>query len=1289
MRFTHMLTFILMLSLLFASGSNGSSTTPTTPTTSSPLTMQYNYSEPLNPQITLKLNDPSWKYYTYLDGQLIANPTATRNNLNPLLAYDIPTYLNSSIYDSLSAAKAEAQAAISHYNVCDAMFIFNLDKTIDMKGSFLDPLTSSLTSMSESQLSSLSSYNSVMEPSLGYYVDTYETSHTKTVNNKTHTYYTTHYRLVSSGNTRSLTSSELPSFLLMSAAIATANPVLLVSDVGQIVLDGLSSITDAKTSCKLYSDKYKLAWAGTQDAMSLAIQNADLARQELISMYEDASNRGFCNKDYTGPGAVSCATLKEELSSIQYNGRELLAITNTSKDLEGQDYPYFGDAFDIIEKAHNFTTRVSSLADTYNSDLATYYTDVEAMKLNLSTRIDYMKEKRLEAYRQEAFYIDALYLEGAVSSTKTVAEEYNDLDNNIKSAELFLSTIDSMESIGAANYSYDIYEGLSTYNELLSQEPHIVEHAKTVLSKFRERLISKMDSLLSQGYDVEKYKDMLSNADGEPKLGSRYKEYVRIDSMLDAVAAKPPMKKDEYLSLVDEVKDLLSRASKDGLDVSLEKSQLSSIDSSSKSYIDKYALLSSVEDSILSKAYSRFSSLQTYKEELESLMATGTYSDIASKKTTLEGNAVKVDSDFIRSNMGKLLELENFYKDSISTIEERLATSFSAVKVELMYDRPLVSIDEEGTLEARAIITNPLNYRFTDVEKTIPIQGEFYTEEVNVDRGYVITGDNILWRIPYIEPYESLTADIVKKDKFIRQISLNESAEADGEEGQLSREYDVEAIVDSTLDVGCDCSVYVDGQFKGTRKTINLDKGFHTIKMLEKKKLLDISNTTLSCATTSGETLCREQMTISPQYDITRAVVNINGYEVEDGPSYEMEGSSLVLSNLEAGKTYVFTLKTKVDDVNKELSTLLTSLESTAAPEYNDTLQEIKNLQVSGFYDVALEKAKNLSDTIEKDNKISEEKKAVEEELQKTIEADVANLKKAVSVGSSLSSELSDKEKELETSNASTYDKSWVKRYVSLTSSQLWKKYYNLKKDYLKSMPKNTTLEDSFKEFEAEHRKAKSSYDIVSLSKAAKALDSAEAIVGSYKDKSKDIDMAYSSVMAKLSDAIAGYEEMEREAKKNDLEEYLPFSSSYFKNKLKLISSAKTARQKAMLTKKGESLLSEINRAKDSLKEAASSEIDNTENYLRSSGISEEQYGKSLSLAKSALDEGQYVKVLSITSQMKKNAANLAPPMKDLSDYYPYAVLGVIAIGAGLYLYKDRLFKKKEIPKRRIKRFKD
>ncbi|MEM4331505.1 MAG: hypothetical protein QXI89_01950, partial [Candidatus Anstonellales archaeon] len=1004
----------------------------------------------------------------------------------------------------------------------------------------------------------------------------------------------------------------------------------------------------------------------------------------------NASFAGMCNTNYTFYGLNECIALKEEILALSSNGKELYFIKSNITDLKYADTPRPENIFYISSNVKSFSDRADSLI--FNTSKAQ-----EKAKSTINEKIFFMQNKNEEisaiisrAEQEKLYLIDAVFITGNVENTKNVNLLLEDIKLIKQQLSSDLSNVYYFMNSKPENYLLNAYL-ITKQADKYSNIPDIMLIAKQTVDEVRARANEKINELNRQGYETKELRNIIYQADTKQALGDKYALYVSILNKAVLLQAKEPEKKDDYERLYYAMLDLIRKAKEDGIETTSYESMLSNIHNSEDSYFNKYNELNELKQNLMLNVKQRFSSIQQLKNELDSLLRAFPYqfSEIALEKKAIEGDIFYNGIINYEKGLGNLNELENFYKSSIARITKDAKTLFNSVPLNFYVSKPRGKVDEQLLLEAHFFLSNPYQYKFENVEKQLPLSIDLYSSDYSLDRGHITTnGKNISWIIPYIESFETLSGKISKLDVFA--ISLNKITYiySKGEEGKEITNMSVDISADMLLDIGCECNIYIGSFYAGKKQVIDMRKGRYNLSIINDIKPVRINKEAKSCVNIQQGSLCKYSLDINALENIDKLEIQVeNNATITDMNMQQIKAKNniITLENLKKNENVRLEVSYLIQNASSYLNNIIAELEKkNLTGKDKEALDEIKAINRSGFYNEGIIKALNLNETITKKEKEQEDNVKL---VNKTLEF-YAQLDRALSVNSSIKDDLIAFNNSINDIKDPDKIESAKKTFLIDELKLLWTKFTNAQKDYYNNSMNIDSLDSDFSEFESLHRKSKISYNLEDLSNAAKKLDEINAKIKNASINTSDFDEIYKNTQ-KLVDY---YGAIEKKAKELKLTSYLPFSYSYYKEKLNAFEKLKTPRQKQNAMNDLKMLNENINETIGNIAAIAEKELSEAEQLLANSNINYEFYKNSLEKAKRAFENGDYMSVLSAAKQMKDYVYSSKPKINQNINWLPYIAFAAVAFGSALYLYRDQIkkfIKRGEKPKKIIRSYED
>jgi|GEM_PF-3950389 len=1218
--------------------------------------------------------DESWSYRIKFNSKTTFNPSYTGESLKDIIKADIP---ESQSYQLLYKAREQARLAYKAYKECTKIFKFNKDGKVNLQDSVLSIFITAIKNLGEGSLANLISYNYIMSSSLGYKVERRTYTYTE-INEegeevtKKKTYYSLEYE-----KSPSYVSQE-DSNALVNFAMYLASAIPLLPEITSFLITA-SEIKDSADACKNYGEYYFNMWINLYEDLNIDIEKLEKSKNTLLKNYENAYFSGFCDEEYGRYGFSECKAIEEEIKQIKNVGKEIKFVKQKLEEMKNSYVPNPINVISISYAVEKFSKRVENLSNNFFisekqalNNLRQKFSEIK----NLNERVANLIEN---CEREKLYLIDSVYIKDDYLDTKNIYEQYEALKNTKRQLDEDLKNIDSLLKNKPFNYLTIAYK-IAYKSEKYYLNDKIINHAKITVEEIRNRVEQKIEELAKKGYETSQIKEKLLNADKKTSLGDKYVSYVSILNSISLLEENKPKSKKDYEDLYVVLNDLINRAAKDGIEVSFYRDQLEKINSM-ENYLEKYYLLKKLKDDLINQIRTRFSSLKELKSRLESFLAllpNEAITDLLYEKKKLESVVFQNDNIDYEKAAGFLLKLENFYKSSIESMKKELEKQFSYINVNYYFTKPVSNIDEKTAFNINFYLTNPYPVTFQNVEKIIPISMSLSPEDYNLDRGTIKATNNIIWKIPYINPYETLYGEIRKEDIFIKSLSKSVFKYIKNNEGKAEKNYSVEVLTDALLRNELDADVYINKNYYGKKRFIELKKGSYNILFIEKLENFNIWKNNHNCVSLGEETLCKYNINIELKDDVDLINLDLeeNATVVMNNKLLSLKNGLLEIKNVKRG-SYLLEVSYKIKNVSNYLSKSIKDLENkNLTQEEKEALEKIKTLQNQGFVYQALNDALNLLSSVEKRKNESEK---IDDAKNKIIE----EIEKAININSSLTKSLiTFKEKIKE--GKYDYEKE-KKKFIDEELKNLWKKFSSIQKFYIENASQSSDVEESFKNFEEAYKEAKLSYNTENLAIASKRLDEIEKNVNDLRIDENEIKEKLKVAQEKIN----FYDNLEKNAKELKLSSYLPFSSSYFKERLKLFTNLKTLREKKNALNDLNLLIQDVDNAIDAVKKAAENELADLEEQFYYYKINDERLLESLQKTKKALEKGEYLKVIAAVKQLKSNILTKTNTYGKQENLTYYILFFILAVLSAIYLYRDKIKLpwKKEKQKKRIKSY--
>ncbi len=1193
-------------------------------------------------------------------------------------------------------AVTSAQESSTHYRECTDTFKFDDQGNEDILNTALGTFKRNILGANESVLKSLlaAGLETDLELQFGVRIEKYYTEETypKKVGNKTvnRTITETHYRIEDVGS------------------ISPTVHLDLVDKVKDIGVKISSNLKNAADHCANYSNEALNAVNYLTTGANDAIMKWNSAYKNLSDNYSDAQYMGMCDENYSGAGKEACMRLRELMAEANLGTKDIPAdytyLLNKIEEVKGNlsdDYIiHSSNLIDIMKEAESFYTRVPPAIAAYEKAKLDAISSLNTSVNQHEAQLDKNVKAQLEwCATNDCQLINATVASGSVTNMKSIDEKYKELQVRYNNGKLFSKIIDDLLTNKPEDWLLSAYKEDQALAKAAAVDYNVSEEVSIVLNQTRLSCIKAIEGLKRKHYDVSELEMEFNNAEKETSAGKKYRDYLAIMLHVKEMGETTPKDKDAFDKAEATFKDLLARAKSDGIDTTFESERYNKIINDDGTYAEMIAELNNLKASLLDKAERKYASLYTYKDKIHSTMAKfpNVLGDL-SQEVNIKEEGYFDENGVLKTEekLGELHILKAFYERVWQTIETKMSTLKSYLKVSVDLNIPTAEAGQNATIRGEVCIKNPYGWNFTDVEENVYTGFPINSLEAKGDGSVSERPSGFKWSLATIKAYDSDCVDVNKELTPIKIESVSEKVYGVGQEGTIEKTYKVD-VSTKTYWQPSGAKSFVNGVERSP--PVFLEPGTYTLKEVSSAKIAEV-NVTPVITKLDNTYIYTYTIKVTPLYNIDE--LKIYDYRAQSTTQLTHEGNYYVLNNLEKGVSVTLTLKKTKEDLSQDINETLTYLKAqNLTTQEQARVDEAEKLIASGQDSSALQTLKQVQEEVNKRLEEEAENNKKFQEVKTEFNNTLSQISQAIkeAQGTPLQGELEEelnKLKGLENASPNTlvnsFDKKWRQRYVTETAKQLWTEYTQAKKTLVKEgLDDDVNTSKAIESFESAYRGAKSSYSIPKLVQAAKAVESVKKAADNVEKKKAQLKETFDDKLSSVNKLLDKYKQMEKMAKKYGLADYIGLSSSYFQKEISQYSKPKTAKQYEEYTASLEEVSDELNREISALNESAKEEIARAQTFLDNRKIPKEAYEKSVEGAEKAIKEGNPIEALHLAKQLEASALNYKPKIPMKKEEMPLSLIAIGAAGALAlgYLYKDQIIpkpKKKEM--RRIPRYK-
>jgi hypothetical protein len=1096
------------------------------------------------------------------------------------------------------------------------------------------------------------------------------------------------------------------------------------------------------SECTQYSGKWKSSVDWSLSAVESGFAEADLAIQGARASYASLEFSGICKGVYAGPGSEPCPELNSAFDSVEKNISEgdygkyvaakELSFELTSKlrssipDLSGTDtllgllwnehgvIPSFLRLSEKSKEAKKlaedeFQLQIDS-AVLKKSQSDKLVSELSKQKLFLIERATSGHEltvgsisHRFSGFQKKASYLAAQISESRLEFSKTTQRNY---------------LANALLNITSATEDYDTLSDdltqLQTDAEATASDQKSETEAE--IQKTTDFVSGQTPSPASISY-LEQAKDEYDKAKYSDTLGERFALYSKAAALARTGRSINLENQISSAASISDLKDLISRAEKDQINVATEKESLSIISKIPIDFSEEKSkeLISSVK----SKAKIKYEDALTNKRNalLDKIALAGPdAADLASELARYESGLIDKGGILFPEAIGSLAKLSSDYDTLDKTLDgymQRIVgTAMSASATTLI---PEAKLDSPSEVLVDLVLTNSRQYASKNAEVKVsldrPLQlmlsdissGKEAVQNVRVTEG----GRILLITFSEIGPYETKRITFKRNMTIARTMTDTISAEGNGDgSATVNRKIEFELDTDvGSLAIPEELEIpLIDGSVP-----TKLVAGKHTI--LSEYRLDDAySETTSNIRAYSFGTNSQVEFEVKiiPEIDLVKVpvylsslnssnivsmdIVSVTGEQVKNERRLSQTQYGAEVLNLKKGKSasirVTYMVENSKDFIEQQLG-ILSALN--LSENTRSLLQQAESHYDSGNYSKAIVLIENTKKLLEAEEKNSQN--ALEEfsEQSNLIRSEISAIDTAIS-GTTLNAafvqKLSSRRAELQTvleeannsdiSKIENVDKNWLNKELTSLKKDLYKQYNDLKERFFQSG--NSSTPSEFLDFEQKLSTFESGNRIESAIASLEAIENVKKVVEVEEKSAKAEKETRRSIFEKSkSDLLDSWDEYSKQMSAAKGTEY---SSLFTESERKITATITEAEESLdkdprLFRQKLEDINMTKKRLEDalgSLKQQAFSRISTLQTIIGKSG--RDDLSAKLETLSSMAEGGDYVTVLRSAASLSKELESQEKPDDNLM------IIGVTALailaGAGFYLMQKP---KKELRK--------
>lgn len=820
-------------------------------------------------------------------------------------------------------------------------------------------------------------------------------------------------------------------------------------------------ITDQPHIC-LEAAGYGDAWINTMDksmdALELSIEDAQNSVDAAEDEYEKIMHTGICDEGYTWAPADACddivsagtimesgsiegdygkinllyeyaGTLNEELDNDAPNTTLYYPIMELVWGEEGI-IVLFNDAADASKTAREAAGGIydsyKDQADTAKKHAEESFSELKSHnpeKITVPVAMDTVDETRIGTIKERY---------------GTIEDEKDDIERTYDDAEDMFSNTWTQgylkEATIGMSYAKDSYDSLADRMEVLLEDAGtVVDDAREEAQDAIDEAEAKESTMGTSGKEnLDAARDAFEDGEKSSKLGDQYEDYVEALTYARLAAGDKSYYEEQEINLkIAEVRELISKAETDDIDVTSEEEELDLLEDN-KDLPDIMQRLDSLKNRIIGKAEMQYLYLQDEHDELYEMLSTAEADGLLDDMETAETGIVFSGIVNYGKGLGRLKELASDYEQIREDFEENLEDMNDLVANSIVTDASLVmgkvNIDEPTDLTLNVLFVNKKDYAGTDVEVRVEVPGKFKFDYFDITKGtedvvgLSASGYRLDIMLGSIDAFETKSVTFEKSQVLATTESEEESAAGTGDgSAKIEKSIVFDLEVENAY-VAVPESWATGVSIDGISAKRPLSKGVHTLSM---SYTVDDAYTeergeTIATYTGETETTVTYPITVTPDMDLDSVPVVADVGDTEQLTDVDIscveyacdvEGTKVEIFNLKEGSPATVQVSYTVSDLENYVKTELDRFSDVKEPELVVLYESAESMYSLGNYKVALTKMEELkkkSSEIDKDKSKLMRKYS---EMVREIENEVTDLNTALG-----------KADELEASNSSMID---------------------------------------------------------------------------------------------------------------------------------------------------------------------------------------------------------------------------------------------------------------------------
>ena len=517
------------------------------------------------------------------------------------------------------------------------------------------------------------------------------------------------------------------------------------------------SILDELPGCLLYDDAWKLSMNASMKALEESLHLEKTASEKTGDALNTVLEAGICQPDYPGAARNQCSFLLNAWQDIRaqedaLDAQIVLVKNENQKSLpNGAAYAAAmemlwegeGLMYDLKQLEHLSITTFNQAKDEYT----TLQHGAEQLQVSVNGRINELESQQLDKIASSPFVVSMIETgeeRNVQLAWEEIQETQEDTNALIREAEWVYR---SERSDYLRDSTLTLQQAVRSYAELQIRMDHLESNAQQTVQQMRERAVTEINAVQAVGQqrpvgaeaeaERAQAESYLESGDRASSWGVAYESYREAARHAATALAMAQGYSHEQQASFDtyeiSIQDFLTRAERDGLDVTMEKVEFRLV----KGHREPWALeiLESIEQSIFEKARLRYGYLERVRRELfVVLRLSPDFNDIVQTVTEVEGDGVENGQIQYRQALGNLKAMEEVYEEA----NQRWMEEKDRV-VELSLESDVIWTVERPQLDVPAdIYVNVLVYNPT------ALTGERMPVRLNVPRTLALTEDDVV-----------------------------------------------------------------------------------------------------------------------------------------------------------------------------------------------------------------------------------------------------------------------------------------------------------------------------------------------------------------------------------------------------------------------------------------------------------------------------------------------------------------------------------------------------------------